>query len=1743
MLDSVDMDEPRTFGELIGDWREAGSCGTDDVLGAALPLVEQVAALHEEGKVAPLDGIDALRVSMGHLWFQNSMAGESRDNASALREIERVYTFRIDITGRYKERSEGGSISVIDEAIGDRAEEQPRPAYFPDYVAWEQRAGHHDQLSDIFVLGLILASLALRIDLTDEEELRFLVRARGDLMRHNPRLHPVVSQIIEKMTELDRRKRPQDLRQLAHALAHYREQEIDLADDDDETAIDFSDRAALRGYIHQQLRDRLFEISRRNRLIYFRETSATINLTVGSMPYLLDHKAIKPFQLFHLNRHIGAELKKPIDLDSWLQFEDYGFLAATLDRIRLDAQRDQREFGFSQLRLVVAFLRWTNLKDAPNERINSPLILLPATLIRKKGVKDSFRLEASPTEAQINPALRYHLRKLYDIRLPETVDASSIEAVQALHADLVQQLARSGKGIDLTLVETPRIQLIHRIARRKVDDFRRRRARTGTGTKDYSGLAYSYARSTYEPLGVQIFERDIRVARAPRREMVEESIRPRLDKMVAGTDADAAESVPPEPGEAADLADAETSERQRSFYALDDGRDAGSHDWEIDLCSVTLANFNYRKMTLVRDYADLITGKARQHVNFNLLFSDEARLSFRPDTGEPRENFMVLPADPSQAEAVARASGGESYVIQGPPGTGKSQTITNLIADYVARGKGVLFVCEKRAALDVVFHRLKQTGLGDVTTLIHDSQGDKKAFIEELKLIYEAWTAKKPRQDVAKHRAALVGEIEARLAELERFSAAMTAPVEADGPPLRELIEERLQNGAAPVEVPPAVKAAMPGWQAFQTARPILHQLRDALISSGYDGILARSPLRLLRGDLAHAPDATQRVERALPRAKTALADAASVVGDIQSFLGRDDLAWDEALAIGALCRSVEPLAVAGRLAMLDADDAAARRLSGAMERVARLDARVEAARETASGWADNVDVPDIKAVIAGAQKHEDKLFAFLHGEWRRAKKIVRTHYKGAERSIPKALQLLAELQRITADRDMVRQEMESDCGFEVTPELCTALERIWTAGSALADAERDAVRACLDRADAADMVQKLARRSSALRRAEEELGTIFSGHTRLTHAAIAANLSELAETTGQIAEFAELLVDLDKTGPDVSQALRLLDMPLEEIEVAVLDGAIERVFRRNRALDRFDSARLEDLVADLNQRYADLRRVNAQHAVNACHQEFHADLTRANETTAAQRHEREWRRDFQRGRKTLENEFQKSRAYKSIRELFASEAGPALRRLKPVWLMSPLSVADILPLEEKLFDVVIFDEASQIPLEDAIPTLYRARQMIVVGDEMQLPPSAFFSAQGGGEEEDDASELFVYDLNADSFLNRASGVLPRTMLAWHYRSQHEALIGFCNKAFYKGELQTVPNVAELPRREPIRVTGAEDAKTFADAALDQPLSFHRMVSSPYDSQRNPGEAAYIAQLVREILKRKQGHSIGVVAFSQAQRVEIESALNALAATDRAFRNALDLEEEREDEGQYVGLFVKNLENVQGDERDIIILSVCYGPDAKGRMIMNFGPINQNGGEKRLNVIFSRAKRHMMIVSSIDGAQITNTYNYGANALRKYLAYAQAASIGDADAMGAALVEYSARVDALKDFEQGQRMADQIAAALTARGFVAQRNHGQSDLKCHIAVKGAEDAHYRLAVQIDDSAHYGNPDLAARYVVRPSILSASGWSVMTVLAKDWLTDPDKVIERIAERLAGRAPAPPRAPRKRASALE
>ncbi len=481
-----------------------------------------------------------------------------------------------------------------------------------------------------------------------------------------------------------------------------------------------------------------------------------------------------------------------------------------------------------------------------------------------------------------------------------------------------------------------------------------------------------------------------------------------------------------------------------------------------------------------------------------------------------------------------------------------------------------------------------------------------------------------------------------------------------------------------------------------------------------------------------------------------------------------------------------------------------------------------------------------------------------------------------------------------------------------------------------------------------------------------------------------------------------------------------------------------------------------------------------------------------------------------------------------------SGDSGTVIKDLKPVWLMSPLSVSETLPMDASYFDVVIFDEASQITLEEAVPSVFRAPQAIVVGDEMQLPPTDFFSARQNSDEEEEmlieeGGELIPYDLASNSFLNHAAKNLSSTMLGWHYRSRSESLISFSNWAFYDGRLLTVPE-ERLPGagQRPLVATQAVDAERGAAELLSRSISFHRMEHAVYDKRRNRAEAEYIAQLVRELLRQECGRSIGIVAFSEAQQDEIEGALRRLTQDDTEFRDRLDAEWEREIDGQFVGLLVKNLENIQGDERDIIVLSVCYGPGPQGRMLMNFGPINKSGGERRLNVAFSRAKHHMAIVSSIQYSDITNDFNDGANCLKNYLRYAEAVSCGDRDVSHRVLHGMSRWSTATDDLDESidNPVAEQLAAALTSRGYVVDQAVGQSSFRCDLAVRREGESAYRLAILLDGDGYYEQSDLLERDLMRPKLLRDFGWKLAFVLAKDWYDNQAAVLTRLEQLLAG-----------------
>ena len=740
------------------------------------------------------------------------------------------------------------------------------------------------------------------------------------------------------MTEIDRHRRVQDLRALLHNLENYRDQEIDFE----------VDLARIPGFVQKddrskqhvvlgKLRERLFEISKRNRLLHFHATMQTVNLTHASVPLSFDITNIRPDQILVWNDSLHAALTggEPISLNKYLNFAEALYLPSMLDRIMAESRRDQAEFGFGQLRLVICFLHWANLKEKPVERFDSPLVLLPVELKKKKGIRDTYYLEAVSSEAEVNPVVRHQFKQLYDIDLPEVIDLAATNLDQFFDY-LAQKIAASEPAVTLNKIDRPRIELIHDKARRKLDQYRRRARLAGRGIRSFQDLDYSYDQANYHPLGITLFSAKIRPPATHLRTVIEEKPRPRSFAT--------AEPEPP------------AAEKERLLYHLQEGGETNPYVWNFDLCSVTLGNFKYRKMSLVRDYETLLDNPPTNPA-FEATFSLAPRAAERqlPPAVPLEERYHVVPSDPTQASAIEEARAGTSYIIQGPPGTGKSQTITNLIADYVARGKRVLFVCEKRAAIDVVYARLRQCGLGDLCCLIHDSQTDKKGFVMDLKQTYEGLLAprrggtatakrepaKGPAQP-AQERASAAGAFrrgDAGLAAARRASRCGNCSVAASSfatelPELSPLERERL-----------------PDYATWWRHRERIASLTAIVQDIRRDGILAKHPLRRLSPRLA-------QVDRPLELITGVLQAAEKHFEAVEASLGRCGVPREQwqTLATARLlvdyAKQILPVARIGRMDLLDPASQAARQFAEAEQRFRRQQEALAEARQATGGLA-----------------------------------------------------------------------------------------------------------------------------------------------------------------------------------------------------------------------------------------------------------------------------------------------------------------------------------------------------------------------------------------------------------------------------------------------------------------------------------------------------------------------------------------------------------------------------------------------------------------------------------------------------------------------------------------------------------------------------------------------------------------------------------------------------------------------
>ena len=454
------------------------------------------------------------------------------------------------------------------------------------------------------------------------------------------------------------------------------------------------------------------------------------------------------------------------------------------------------------------------------------------------------------------------------------------------------------------------------------------------------------------------------------------------------------------------------------------------------------------------------------------------------------------------------------------------------------------------------------------------------------------------------------------------------------------------------------------------------------------------------------------------------------------------------------------------------------------------------------------------------------------------------------------------------------------------------------------------------------------------------------------------------------------------------------------------------------------------------------------------------------------------------------------------IRKL-VDEYGELLFNLYPCWLLSPENVSQLLPLKPELFDLILFDEASQVFIESTIPTIYRGKYIAVAGDNKQLRPTAHFVRRHMGNDEEDLNANTAAALEVESLLDLATSRFSSSRLNYHYRSRHEELINFSNYAFYDSKLQVVPNLNKSLQNRPI-----ERIK----------------VDGRWIDRKNELEAKKIVALLKKLLlEKKTGQTIGIITFNAEQGNYITDLIDSECASDVKFREAIAFERHRKEHGEDVSLFIKNIENVQGDERDIIIFSIGYAMNENGKIVSQFGPLSLEGGENRLNVAITRAKNKIIVLTSIEPEQLNvdNSKNLGPKLFKKYLEYVRAVSSGNQKEVDIILrtLAYQSSVPAHLDKNQHDLSAE-LKKELEASGYMVESLVGSSANKLTLAIYSKEHDAYLCGIECDFTALKSSPSVIERDVFRPKFLQSRGWKVIRVWSRDFWLHKDKVIARI-----------------------
>jgi len=1014
--------------------------------------------------------------------------------------------------------------------------------------------------------------------------------------------------------------------------------------------------------------------------------------------------------------------------------------------------------------------------------------------------------------------------------------------------------------------------------------------------------------------------------------------------------------------------------------------------------------------------------------------------------GEGLDRYTTADSDPTQDLAVLQSRTAPGLVVEGPPGTGKSQTIVNLVADAIGRKKSILIVCQKQAALDVVFKRLQREGLDDRLMLVRDESKDRRTVIQAVRdQVTALFTNGAPSTLWVRQRKDVLERIKRLEDQLNAHQDALHRRDEVSGLTYREIVGELIsveEAGTLPDVLELRKSLALMEAEPVQAAREACSSLAALWLPSEFEN----SPLAQLKAfgwdqqqiaqfyaDL----EAFVAIERTRPCAGK---EASFDVDDAETLRNWSDKAQPVLSAltdsgadqlgflIDAFVNEKGPQASGpDSLATLTT----IRRELAALPVVQRDAALVEAVEGLSDlaleGWIA-LTGDTLRKVSTLGRLRPSRFFKRkkVREYLRQSTPVVTDSVAAAFLSVAEHERSLRGLRtRLNAvlielgfgQQDLVRAQVGELTGYIDGLYGVLASARDGAAVIATSPVLKETLRAVRTRqaegvrqhfGQVQDALVRHAGRTASFAALDAlapwfEREWLAACHQRIRSNQPTADLvAPVVKALPCLVPYQQFRVRVKNQAGEVRRlfaAMRPLASWLNTSDASRLSETVGRLIRREALLAW--KSRLEHADQRLLSEHDELETaVTALASAEAELQQINRRATKSNISVASLRTLTEW---------TNVTRFTGPRALR-LREFMdmASEIG--LMELRPVWLMGPDVASRMLPLKPALFDTIVYDEASQMPVEFAVPSLFRGNVVVVSGDEKQLPPTSFFSNRVASDDDEaeldeDGEDLSEEELAAatetwnrreikdcPNLLDLAKSSLPTVMLKVHYRSAFRELISFSNNAFYDGQLN-------VPVRHPQ-----------SELARQRPLEVIQ-VNGIYEERTNRAEADEVVNRLADIWlgRGRSIPSVGVVTFNRDQADLIELRLEERAEEDASFRAAYIRERQRIEAGEDMGFFVKNVENVQGDERDQIIFSTTFGRNGKGAFRRNFGVLSQGGGERRLNVAVTRARQKVTLLTSMPLDQVSGVLAGGGKPqtprdyLQLYLAYAVAMSMGKFD--------------------------------------------------------------------------------------------------------------------------------------------